>query len=140
MALWLTLAIIFQISHFLADYPLQNKYMLGKFRPDWGFFFPLLAHVGVHATFTFLITIWIVGWKVAIGLAIFDATIHFWMDRIKAGPKYFGRFKPLTAETIKVATSKELRHNSYFWISLGFDQMIHHLTHYAIIWLCIKYS
>lgn len=138
LPLWLILVIIYQVKHFIADYPAQsNKFMLGKFRPDWGFFLPLLAHASVHAGLTFLIAIFLVSWKSALALATFDATIHFMMDRIKASPEYLGRFKPLTAETIVNATSKQLRHNTYFWWSLGFDQAIHHLTHYAIIWYLI---
>lgn len=130
-----TVAILFvayQIKHFLSDYPLQRRWMLGKFRDDWGFVLPLLAHVGVHAMGTFLITCWF-GVAQAFCLALFDATIHFAMDRIKASKKMLGRFKTLTAETAPTATPAQWRSNSYFWWSMGFDQMIHHFTHYVII-------
>jgi len=156
------LLVLFQLKHLFADYFLQGEYMLQKFKPDWSFFKPLLAHVGVHATFTFLISIFFVSWHVAVLLAIVDAFIHFIMDRLKAGPKYLGRFKPVTAseymankatianggETydsfvsarpcVAVAEAKDkLRGNKLFWWSLGLDQMIHHLTHYGIIYLII---
>lgn len=155
------LLFVYQIKHFAADYLLQGEYMLKKFKSDWGFLRPLLAHVGVHAAFTFLISIFFVCLPIALGLALLDATIHFTMDRIKAGPKYMGRWKPLTAsewieakkwssvkcihtateqsETCKlyIAGKEKLRSNILFWWSLGFDQMIHHLTHYGIIYLII---
>jgi hypothetical protein len=118
------LFVIFQLKHFLADYPLQNGFMLGKSRPDWSFFVPLLSHVSVHVTFTLVIALLAgVSVPVALGVAAFDGVVHFFMDRIKAGPKYLGRFKDIT--------------KSPFWWSLGFDQMIHHLTHIAIVWVLV---
>ena len=112
------LLVIFQLKLFLADYPLQFGYMLGKFKPDRSFFWPLVAHCSVHAAFTLAIVLCFnpgVWW-----LALVDGVIHFFMDRLKAGPKYLGRFKDL--------------YSKQFWWSLGFDQMVHHLTHYYIIY------
>lgn len=157
MKLLFLLLIVFQFKHLLSDYFLQGEYMLGKFKPNWAFLFPLLAHVGVHAAMTFAIAMFLVSWKLSILLALGDASIHFAMDRIKAGPKYMGRWKPLTAQewiasrniittyygphyetTIKQAKAR-LRGNRLFWISLGWDQMIHHLTHYGIIYFIILF-
>ncbi len=132
LALVLAFLVAFQVKHFVADYPLQGRYMLGKFRQDWGFVTPLLAHVGVHAVGTFLITCWF-GVVQALCLALFDAVIHFTMDRLKASKSYLGRFKPLTADTAPTATSEQWRSNTFFWWSLGLDQAVHHLTHYAVI-------
>ena len=134
------LLVIYQAKHFLADFPLQTKYMLGKFKDGWGFLLPLLAHVGVHGLFTFGITVCFTG-NVLLGflLACFDVVVHFVMDRIKAGKKYLGRFKPLTAKEYPDASEAQKQHNTYFWWSLGLDQMVHHLTHYAII-ACIIFN
>lgn len=115
------LLVIFQIKHFLADYPFQGKYMLGKFKEDWSFLLPLATHCAVHAAFTLGIALVFrpgVWW-----LSIVDFVVHFTMDRIKAGPKYLGRFKNMQEPK--------------FWWSLGFDQMVHHLTHYFIIYKII---
>lgn len=117
------LLILFQLKHFVADYPLQGKYMLQKFRPDWGFFIPLLAHSAVHAVFTLVIAL-LVKPEIALEVAILDLVVHFTMDRIKAGPKYLGRYKDM--------------YDKKFWMSLGVDQMVHHLTHYFIIYLLLK--
>jgi hypothetical protein len=154
------LLIIYQIKHFLSDYPLQGMYMLGKFRDDWGFFLPLMSHVAVHGVFTLTICLFVnpsLCW-----LSIVDVAIHFLMDRIKAGKKYLGRFKALSAnEFIQCSkatmndqiifdsdTGKQLwlqtpeaftkiKSNTYFWWSLGLDQMVHHLTHYFIIYMLV---
>lgn len=128
------LFVLFQIKHFLADFPFQTKYMLGKFKDsEWQL--PLLAHVGVHALFTFAISLPF-GAAQAYLLALADATIHFTMDRIKASPRMLGRFKILDAQSYVLANERQRKHNTYGWIAIGFDQMVHHLTHYAIIlWL-----
>lgn len=55
MKIVFALLIAFQVKHFLADYPLQNRYMLGKFKDGWAFFWPLMAHAAVHGFGTFLI-------------------------------------------------------------------------------------
>lgn len=150
------LLIIFQLKHFIADYLLQGKYMLQKFRPDWGFFFPLLAHAGVHASFTLVVCLLFaphLWW-----LALVDLVTHFVMDRIKAGQKYLGRFKALSGAEIKPILDniggrvhadddldksirhdwrRQLRDNVFFWYSLGLDQMVHHLVHYYIIFVLV---
>lgn len=119
------LLIIFQIKHFLADYPLQTPYMLGKFKPDWSFFWPLYYHSWVHATLTLLIAFSFTGDSIfSIKLYLIDGILHFFMDRIKAGPKYLGRFKDM--------------YDKKFWWSLGADQMVHHLTHYMLIYFILE--
>jgi len=113
------LLIVYQIKHFLCDFPLQTAYMLGKMNKDhW--VLPLASHAGVHALFTLLIVaivninLW---W-----LSVVDFIIHFTMDRIKASPNLLNRFK---------------LDDKRFWWALGFDQMVHHLTHYFIIFMLV---
>ena len=93
------LLIFFLIKHFVADYILQNQYMLGKFKPDWSFALPLLAHASVHGCFTLFICLLVapaLWW-----LALVDIVTHFVIDRMKAGEKYLGRFKALSANEFK---------------------------------------
>lgn len=168
------LLIIYQIKHFLADYPLQGKYMLGKFKGGTDWIAPLLAHVAVHGAFTFVIAfIYITCTEhdhTAINMAavtiysammaFIDASIHFAMDRIKASPNMLGRFKALSANEYREIAyeqehyikkfpgtqtslnmqedfNKKLKSNVLFWWCLGIDQMVHHLTHYGIIYLIL---
>lgn len=145
------LLIAYQVKHFLCDYPLQGPYMLRKFLPGWGFFLPLLAHAGVHAAGTAFIALLCGAYSLALPLALLDGTIHFIMDRIKAGPKYMGRWKPLTAQEYRncldlskshwpptsAQAEAHLKGNTFFWWALGFDQAIHHLTHYLCIYLLV---
>lgn len=118
ITLLFTLLVAFQIKHYLADYPLQGRYMLGKFDAGWSFFFPLMAHSVVHGLMTFCLLLFVaphLWW-----LALVDILAHFMMDRVKAAPHYLGRW-----------THQE----QPYWLVLGFDQMFHHLTHYFIIYM-----
>jgi hypothetical protein len=92
---------LFHLKHFIADFPLQNEYMLGKFKADWGFVKPLMAHVAVHGVMTFLILLIFAPWLslgMILGLSLMDMVIHFFMDRIKAGPKYLGGYQSMTKQ------------------------------------------
>ena len=114
----ISLFIIFQLKHFIADYPLQSEYMLGKFKEN-GWIAPLAAHCGIHALFTMMIVgVFLDSFKFALMASAFDFSVHFLMDRIKASPKILGRYK---------------MEDKKFWWALGLDQMVHHITHYAII-------
>lgn len=116
-----TLLVLFQIKHFIADFPLQTyfPFMMGKFKEkDW--VLPLLSHAGVHFVFTFIIAIYFVNFDLALFLAVTDMITHFYIDRLKASPKLLGRWKI---------------DEPMFWNTIGFDQMLHHLTHYLIIYL-----
>jgi hypothetical protein len=154
----LMLLVVFQIKHFLADFPFQTEYMLGKFK-DKGWELPLALHAAVHGLFTFLIATQLMssGLKFGFILACIDFVIHFAMDRVKASSQLMGRWKPLTQEQFKkekwmlltkldlpewdyeIAQARSrLRGNKLFWWALGFDQMIHHLTHYLIIYMLVR--
>ena len=118
------LLVVYQVKHFIADFPLQREYMLQKTRPHWDFLLPLTMHCLVHAFGTLIIL-------VAFGradlwwLSLLDFVVHFLMDRFKSGPRYLGRFNDLS--------------KAGFWNSLGFDQMVHHLTHIYIVYCIVMH-
>lgn len=116
------LLVLFQVKHFIADFPLQREYMLKKFLPGWEFFIPLATHCFVHSILTLAIVLAIdtsLWW-----LALVDFVTHFIMDRLKSGPKYLGRYQD--------------RSRPGFWNSFGLDQMVHHLTGFYIIWVIVN--
>jgi hypothetical protein len=122
LTLVIGLMVVFQLKHFVADYPLQVPFMLrGKSRGGFAWLGPLAVHCGVHAALTLVICAVIqprLWW-----LALVDFTIHFAMDRIKASPVLLGRFHDPESRP--------------FWFCLGVDQMVHHLTSIFIVWaLC----
>ena len=127
----------YQLKHYFADYLLQGSYMLGKFKRQ-GWVLPLLSHVAVHAAGTALIAILAGKATLALQLAVIDAGVHFAMDRLKASPDHLGYFKALSAREYDGASFRQLRDNKYFWWILGFDQMVHHCTHYFCIWVLVR--
>ncbi len=148
----LILLIVFQEKHWIADYPLQGQYMLGKFKEYPHFILPLLAHGFVHGLFTFAIASFVQPWKYAMVLGAMDMLIHSTVDFIKANPSLGGRFEALSKREMKSILSyvpslgadkveelfgAQLKSNRYFWWTLGLDQKAHHLTHYLLIWLMI---
>lgn len=145
------LLVVFQVKHFICDYPLQGRYMLGKFKPGMGFILPLLAHVSVHGAMTGLIgLVYGLPASIVLGCVGVDMSVHFIMDRIKASPALLGRYKPMSSEQMKdillyeskgiplgKVLGKRVRDNTLFWHCLGLDQMVHHLTHYLVIAIMI---
>jgi hypothetical protein len=155
------LLIVYQLKHFIADYPLQTPYMLGKFKEHPHYILPLLCHVAVHGMFTFIIVA-MVRPNYAPAMALLDMAVHFVMDRVKASPNLLGYYKPLSPQEYKdltyqleemqqdtylpngpasqaaiECTKDRFRYNVYFWWALGLDQGVHHLTHYFIIYLVV---
>ena len=97
--------------------------MLQKARPGWDFILPLSIHCGVHMLLTLALVLYVqpsLWW-----LAILDFAVHFLMDRIKAGPRYLGRFSDHRSKA--------------FWVCFGVDQMVHHLTHIFIAWYLVTH-
>lgn len=157
--IWILL-VVYQIKHFIADYPLQGRYMLGKFKPYPDFILPLLSHGAVHGVMTFTIAAFLKPLHVALVLGLVDMTIHSVVDWIKANPSIGGRFtalskKEMVGEVLPLLKELErpggvrvgtplhneideamvrVKSNTYFWWALGADQFAHHLTHYLLIW------
>lgn len=129
------LLVVFQVKHYVVDYiwQLSNPDSLKKFdRSGWEW--PLFKHANEHAVASVLIslvTIYAYGVPLnddviifLIAIYFFDGIIHFTMDRIKASPYIWGKY-----------TYPDKR----YFKALGFDQSVHHLTHYAIILLLVLF-
>jgi hypothetical protein len=114
--------VIFQVKHFIADYPLQTIYMVnGKALPDRRFILPLSLHAGIHALSTLVVVLF---YNTALWwLAPLDFAIHFATDRFKSSPIFFGRFSDPK--------------KAMYWSVFGVDQMIHHLTHIYLAYVII---
>lgn len=110
------------IKHFVCDFPLQacpwiynNK---GKYGHAGG-----LVHSALHGIGTFAVLAFWLGTHAWI-FALTDAFIHYHIDWAKmyAGKRF----------NLKPDNSK------WFWILLGFDQLLHHLTYFAIVATAFK--
>ena len=141
------LMVVAQFKHFTADFVLQGKYQLGKFKGGTAWILPLTLHAGIQASFTFVIatvffaiqnqTEMVADWHwrtIALVTAI-DFVLHFTMDRIKASPNMLGRYKALSAREFPTATVEQQNDNRKFWLALGGDQCFHHLTDIGIVYI-----
>ncbi len=118
MMTFFILMVLLTIKHFIADYPAQTQYMLRKGSPT-GWVLPLVAHCAVHMGLTSLVVLIVSGdLLLAFGLGLFDFVVHFVVDTIKA--RIWKYAFPTKA----------------FWVALGADQAMHHLT-YAVIALLV---
>lgn len=111
---------IFAVKHVLADFTFQTQWMVyGKDRRA-GWLLPLVTHCLVHAAGTLAIVIvarprlWM--------LALADFAIHFGIDRGKA---VINRRFELTPK------------DRHFWLLLGTDQSLHHLTGFLLALLLV---
>jgi len=124
LELVLVLLVLFQIKHFVADYPLQTPAMIrGKgilFNPQG------ILHSLHHSALTLAtLMIFSLVHPVAILLAVIIASaeffIHYGIDYTKM---QYGK---------RLTTS-----DPRFWWAIGFDQMLHHLTYLAFAWIVLS--
>jgi len=123
LELVLVLLVLFQIKHFVADYPLQTPEMIrGKgilFNPQG------ILHSLHHSGLT-LVTLGIfalvhpIAIIPAVLISVSEFFVHYVIDYSKM---QYG--KSLTTN------------DSRFWWAIGFDQMLHHLTYLAFAWIVL---
>lgn len=121
ISLLMLLLVAFIVKHFLADYLWQTEYMLRK-TAQTGWQLPLLSHAGFHGLLTSLILLPPCGLQVSVLLGMLDFCIHFVVDYWKAQ-----KYKAVFA-------------SKAFWIGLGFDQMLHHLTYPALAYIATHFA
>lgn len=119
------LFILFQVKHFIFDYPLQTDWMLKKASPlfrEW--VGPLFVHSSPHAFGTVIICALFGAPELIFPLGTLDFASHFVIDRVKASPYLLGRYKS---------------NSRYFWWGLGLDQMLHHSVSVLLVYLLLEY-
>lgn len=111
-----------QIKHFAADYLLQNPWIMsgkGHFDRPGGY-----VHAGIHVAGTApgLIYVGLSGGLVALVVAA-EFVIHFTVDHLKA---------------IQARTRPQSPSSARFWAMHGADQLAHHLTYSAMIYIAMR--
>ncbi|MFW5431335.1 MAG: DUF3307 domain-containing protein [Methylophilaceae bacterium] len=112
------------IKHFICDFPLQmfpwlynNK---GRYCHLGG-----IVHAGLHGIGTALVLSPFIGTN-ALTYGLIDMLVHYHIDWAKMNLSSKYNLKPNNSE--------------WFWVLLGFDQLLHHLTYFAIIYYVFKYT
>jgi Protein of unknown function (DUF3307) len=118
----LRLLVLLQFKHLLADFMLQNAYILNN-RSKWGHPGGLL-HAAIHLAGSLVVLAFVgVPAQYILHLLIFEGLVHYHVDWIKdnLGKKY------------SLAPD-----NRSFWILTGTDQYMHQLTYVAMIIYCVR--
>ncbi len=110
------------IKHFICDFPLQaNPWMYrnkGTYMHPGG-----IAHAGIHALGTLLVLAPFIG-SLSMVYAIIDMLVHYHIDWAKMNVSKRYDLQPNNSER--------------FWILLGFDQLLHHITYFIIIYFAFN--
>lgn len=113
------------IKHFICDFPLQmfpwiyqNK---GRYLHPAG-----IVHAGIHGIGTLFVLSFFIDINTALILAMLDMLLHYHIDWAKMNLSRHYDLKPTNSE--------------WFWVLLGLDQLLHHLTYFVIIYYAFKYT
>lgn len=114
----LALVLALQIKHLIADFYLQNPYIIQN-RRYYGHPAGLL-HVGIHLAGTLVVLLLFVTplWLIASILAC-EGVFHYHLDWAKDN---YGANRGLTPR------------DAAFWHAMGLDQALHHASYLAMAW------
>ena len=110
------------IKHFICDFPLQASPWMYKNKSTYGHAGGI-AHAAIHSIGTFMVLAYWLG-AAAWVFALADMMIHYHIDWAKMNLNSKFGWQASTSE--------------WFWILLGFDQLLHHLTYFAIVAMAFK--
>lgn len=110
------------IKHFICDFPLQACPWMYLNKARYGHLGGL-SHAAIHGLGTYLV-LSVLQINDAWVLALADFAVHYHIDWAKMNINK--KFK-LNADN-----------SEWFWILLGLDQLLHHLTYFAIVWWAFK--
>jgi hypothetical protein len=112
------------VKHFICDFPLQTSPWM--YRNKGTYLHPGgLAHAAVHAIGTWLVLVFFIGQQAHL-YALIDFMVHYHVDWLKMN---LNKKYNLRADN-----------GNGFWILLGLDQLLHHITYFVIIYYAYKYS
>lgn len=110
------------IKHFICDFPLQASPWIYRNKGTYGHLGGLV-HAAIHGLGTFVVLAYWLGAS-AWTFAIADMMIHYHIDWAKMN--------------IGIKFDLKANNSEWFWILLGLDQLLHHLTYFAIIAIAFK--
>lgn len=112
------------VKHFICDFPLQSNPWLyrnkGTYMHPGG-----IVHAGIHGIGTLLVLAPFIG-SASMIYALIDMIVHYHIDWAKMNINQHYDWQPHTSER--------------FWILLGFDQLLHHMTYFMIIYFSFNLS
>lgn len=118
----LALLLLLQVKHLVADFVLQNAYILDN---RWRYGHPGgLLHVAIHMAGSALAFAAVGGALAALAAIILaEGIVHYHIDWAKDN---YTRSRALTPR------------DGAFWRAIGIDQCLHHLTYIAMAWAWVR--
>ncbi|OYY48360.1 MAG: hypothetical protein B7X95_09630 [Methylophilaceae bacterium 17-44-8] len=112
------------LKHFVCDFPLQISPWMYR---NKGIYLHLggVAHAAIHAAGTWLVLVFFIGHQ-ALLYALIDFVAHYHIDWAKL--------------RINMRLDWRPDNSNGFWILLGFDQLLHHITYFVIIYYAFNYQ
>lgn len=110
------------VKHFICDFPLQACSWIYRNKGIYGHIGGL-THAVTHGVGTFAVLYFWLGIN-AWPYAVADMLIHYHIDWAK----------------VNISKKLDIRadNSEWFWILLGFDQLLHHLTYFLIIAMALN--
>lgn len=106
------------IKHFICDFPLQSHPWIYQNKAIYGHLSGVV-HAAIHGIGTYFVLA-IFNVEAAGILAVVDCLVHYHIDWSKVN--------------INKRFNLKADNSNWFWFTLGFDQLLHHLTYFAMIW------
>lgn len=110
------------IKHFICDFPLQTFSWMYKNKGTYGHFGGV-SHAALHGLGTFAALAYWLGPQ-AWTLAVIDMVVHYHIDWAKMN--------------INKKFNLRADNSEWFWISLGTDQLLHHITYFTLVAIAFK--
>lgn len=110
------------IKHFICDFPLQAFSWMYRNKGTYGHAGGL-THSALHGIGTFTVLVFYLGSHAWL-FALADTIIHYHIDWAKMN--------------VNKRLNLKADNSEWFWILLGFDQLLHHLTYFAIVAIAFK--
>ena len=110
------------IKHFICDFPLQSFPWMYR---NKGTYLHLggITHAAIYSLATFAILAYWLGLAAWVW-ALIDMLIHYHIDWSKMN--------------LSAKFNLKTDNSEWFWILLGFDQLLHHVTYFAIVYFAFK--
>lgn len=105
------------VKHFFCDFPLQACAWMYRNKGSYGHAGGL-THSAIHGVGTFSVLVFWLGADAWI-FALIDTIVHYHIDWAKMN--------------VSIKFDLKADNSEWFWILLGFDQLLHHLTYFAIV-------
>lgn len=106
------------IKHFVCDFPLQSNPWMYRNKGTYGHLGGI-THAAVHGVGTALVLVPFIG-RAALMYALIDMVVHYHIDWAKMNLTRRHDLQPDNSE--------------WFWILLGLDQLLHHLTYFLLVY------